>query len=158
MNNLNKKVLAKNLQACMSKKGIDRYQLCEALGFKYSTVSEWISANKYPRMDKIEQLAEYFGVKKSDLIEENTIPNTEEWDKESEIFENEAEHRHKALDKALAPYVPDPKERGMATSIVQQFPRLNLKGLMKLNDRIDELVRFDECISDIEKESRSAGH
>lgn len=75
MNNLNKKVFAKNLQTYMAKKGIDRYQLCEALGFKYSTVSEWLSANKYPRMDKIEQLAEYFGVKKSDLIEENATPN-----------------------------------------------------------------------------------
>lgn len=77
MNNLNKKVFAKNLQTYMAKKGIDRYQLCEALGFKYSTVSEWLSANKYPRMDKIEQLAEYFGVKKSDLIEENATPNAE---------------------------------------------------------------------------------
>lgn len=82
----------------------------------------------------------------------------EEWDKESEKFEKEAEYRYKALDKALIPYVPDPKERGMATSIVQQFPRLNLNGLMMLNNRIEELVRFDECISDIEKESRSAGH
>lgn len=80
------------------------------------------------------------------------------WDKESEKFEKEAEYRYKALDKALIPYVPDPKERGMATSIVQQFPRLNLNGLMMLNNRIEELVRFDECISDIEKESRSAGH
>jgi repressor LexA len=56
--------------------GIDRNQLCETLGFKYSTVSEWLSAKKYPRMDKIEQLAEYFGVKKSDLIEDST-PNAE---------------------------------------------------------------------------------
>lgn len=72
----NNKVFAQNLQKYMSEKGIDRYQLCEALGFKYSTISEWISANKYPRMDKIEQLAEYFGIKKSDLIEDNT-PNAE---------------------------------------------------------------------------------
>jgi repressor LexA len=54
----------------MDKNGIDRNQLCEALGFKYSTVSEWLSAKKYPRMDKIELLAEYFGIKKSDLIEQ----------------------------------------------------------------------------------------
>ena len=75
MSDLNKKAFAKNLRKYMELKGIDRYQLCEALGFKYSTVSEWLSANKYPRMDKIEQLAEYFGVKKSDLIEENATPN-----------------------------------------------------------------------------------
>ncbi len=54
----------------MDSAGVDRYKLCEDLGFKYSTVSEWLSANKYPRMDKIEMLASYFKVKKSDIIEE----------------------------------------------------------------------------------------
>lgn len=71
-----KKQFADNLQAQMSKKGIDRYQLCRDLGFKYSTVSEWLSANKYPRIDKIEMLAQYFGIKKSDLIE-GTSSNAE---------------------------------------------------------------------------------
>lgn len=63
-------ILAKNLQRLMNEKGVDRYKLCEDLGFKYSTVCEWLSANKYPRMDKIEMLALYFNVKKSDIIEE----------------------------------------------------------------------------------------
>lgn len=76
MSSLNKKAFAKNLQSYMNQKGIDRYQLCEALGFKYSTVSEWLSANKYPRIDKIELLADYFGIKKSDLIE-GDAPNAE---------------------------------------------------------------------------------
>ena len=66
----NKQIFARNLNHQMSKCGIDRVQLCDALGFKYSTVSEWLSAKKYPRIDKIEMLADYFGIKKSDLIEE----------------------------------------------------------------------------------------
>lgn len=72
----NNQIFAQNLQKHMLEYGIDRNQLCETLGFKYSTVSEWLSAKKYPRMDKIEQLAEYFGIKKSDLIEDST-PNAE---------------------------------------------------------------------------------
>ena len=36
---------------------------------KYSTLSDWINGNKYPRIDKIEILANYFGIEKSDLIE-----------------------------------------------------------------------------------------
>lgn len=75
MDNSNYIILAKNLSFYMNKKGIDRSQLCEALGFKYSTVSKWLSAKKYPRMDKIELMADYFGIKKSDLIEE---PHNEE--------------------------------------------------------------------------------
>ena len=66
----NKYTLAKNLSYYMAEKGIDRTQLCDDLGFKYSTVSEWLSAKKYPRMDKIEMLSNYFGIMKSDLIED----------------------------------------------------------------------------------------
>lgn len=62
-------ILAQNLKYQMEKKGVDRNQMCSELGFKYSTVSEWLSANKFPRMDKIEALANYFGIQKSDLIE-----------------------------------------------------------------------------------------
>lgn len=66
----NKQVLAKNLNKLMNDKGVDRNDLCKALNLKYSTVCEWLSANKYPRIDKIELLANYFGVQKSALIEE----------------------------------------------------------------------------------------
>lgn len=71
MEKTNKEILAENLNYYMVQKHIDRYQLCEALNFKYSTVSEWLSAKKYPRMDKIELLANYFDINKSDLIEKS---------------------------------------------------------------------------------------
>lgn len=64
-------IFAHNLQYYMSKQGIDRNELCENLGFKYSTVSEWLQGKKYPRIDKIETLANYFGIKKSNLIEKH---------------------------------------------------------------------------------------
>jgi len=65
----NKTVFSKNLQRYMDKNGVDRIKLCRDLQFKYSTVCEWLSAKKYPRIDKIEKMAAYFGIKKSDLIE-----------------------------------------------------------------------------------------
>lgn len=74
----NKKAFAVNLAYQMNRKNIDRNKLCKDLNFKYSTVSEWLAARKYPRIDKIELLANYFGVLKSDLIEdkaEQTTPN-----------------------------------------------------------------------------------
>lgn len=74
----NKDVLAKNLKKYMEIKGVDRNTLSEILDVPYSTLSDWINANKYPRIDKIEMLANYFGVEKSDLIERkidlSTIP------------------------------------------------------------------------------------
>ena len=72
MTNLgNKDVFAKNLKKYMQLNGKTRNEVCQALGFKYTTFADWVNAKKYPRMDKIEMLANYFGIKKSDLIEDN---------------------------------------------------------------------------------------
>ena len=72
----NKQIMADNIAYYMSVKGVDRNQLCDDLNFKYSTVSEWLAAKKYPRIDKIEIMAEYFGITKSDLIEERNQPTS----------------------------------------------------------------------------------
>ena len=73
----NKEVMSNNLKYYMNKKGVDRNQLCSDLDLKYMTVSDWINAKTYPRIYKIESLANYFGINKSDLIEEkSTIPSS----------------------------------------------------------------------------------
>lgn len=66
----NKEIFAKNLRYYMEKNKKDRNNICNLLGFKYSTFSDWYNGNKYPRIDKIEILANYFGIEKSDLIED----------------------------------------------------------------------------------------
>ena len=72
MTNLgNKDVFAKNLKKYMQLNGKTRNEVCHALGLKYTTCADWVNGKKYPRMDKIEMLANYFGIKKSDLIEDN---------------------------------------------------------------------------------------
>lgn len=73
----NKRIMAENIKRYMEKKGINAKQLAEILDFPYTTVLSWINAANYPRIDKIEQMADFFGVKKSDLIEDkiDTIIN-----------------------------------------------------------------------------------
>ena len=66
----NKAVFATNLKRYMALRGKSRKDICEALGFNYFTFSDWVNGKKYPRMDKVEMLANYFGVLKSDLIED----------------------------------------------------------------------------------------
>lgn len=68
----NKSVFAKNLQRQMDINQKTRKDVCDALGFSYYTFSDWVNGKKYPRMDKVEMLANYFGILKSDLIEEKT--------------------------------------------------------------------------------------
>lgn len=64
-----RKIFATNLKRQMQLHGKSRIDICEALDISYSTFTEWANARKYPRMDKIELLASYFGISKSDLIE-----------------------------------------------------------------------------------------
>lgn len=66
----NKDIFAENLRYYIEKSGKDRRELAEIWGFPYSTVTEWINAKKYPRIDRIEIMANYFHILKSDLIED----------------------------------------------------------------------------------------
>lgn len=78
MSNLgNKEIMSKNLKYYISKTGKDRRELAEIWGFPYSTVTEWINGRKYPRIDRIEVMADYFGILKSDLIEKKTEEHKE---------------------------------------------------------------------------------
>ena len=69
----NKDVFAKNLAYYIDKSGKTRGEICDELGIAYSTFSEWVKARKYPRIDKIELLANYFGILKSQLIEDRDV-------------------------------------------------------------------------------------
>lgn len=72
MSNLgNKKIMARNIRHYMELHNKSRKEMCEALGVKYTTFTDWVNGNTYPRIDKIELMANYFGIEKSDLIEES---------------------------------------------------------------------------------------
>ena len=66
----NKEIFSINLKRLMEQKGVSRQELSDVLGVSYFTITDWVKGKKYPRMDKVEMLATYFGVLKSDLIEE----------------------------------------------------------------------------------------
>ena len=71
----NKRIMADNILHYMNINGKTRNDLCRDLEFKYTTVTGWLTGEKYPRIDKIELMANYFGVSKSDLVEKrDTLP------------------------------------------------------------------------------------
>lgn len=67
----NKEIMAKNIQFYMDKYGKSRQDMCDALGVKYTTFTDWVKGNSYPRIDKIELMANFFGISKSDLVEDH---------------------------------------------------------------------------------------
>lgn len=68
----NKSVLAKNLTYYVDRSGKTQKELSEIVGVATSTFNDWMKGKKYPRIDKIEILANYFGILKSDLIEDKS--------------------------------------------------------------------------------------
>ena len=68
----NKETMAKNLTYYVEKSGKTQKELAEIVGVAPSTFNDWMKGKKYPRIDKIEILANYFRILKSDLIEEKS--------------------------------------------------------------------------------------
>ena len=68
-----KKIFSTNLNYYMSINKKSQNDLIQALKQDKSTVSTWCNGTRLPRMDKIEILANYFNIQKSDLIENKEI-------------------------------------------------------------------------------------
>lgn len=86
MNSDYKKVFAKNLSNLLVRNKKTQADLVADLRLNKSTVSTWVNGTKMPRMNKIEQLANYFGVEKSDLIEDKSDTN-EQYYNDSSVSE-----------------------------------------------------------------------
>ena len=70
MNDLgNKEIFSRNLRYYMTINNKTRNDMCRDLDFKYTTFTDWYNGNIYPGIDKIEKIANYFRIEKSDLIE-----------------------------------------------------------------------------------------
>lgn len=71
----NKEIFAKNLKYYMNLNKKDRNDLARDLEIPYTTITSWYNAEFYPRIDKIEILANYFSIQKSDLVESKQNTN-----------------------------------------------------------------------------------
>ena len=65
-----KKIFSTNLKRLLELNDKQAADIVRDLGVPFSTVSNWINGLKFPRMGKIEMLAEYLHCDKSDLIED----------------------------------------------------------------------------------------
>lgn len=96
MRNLgNKQIISENIKRFMLEKNKSRKEICDDLNIKYTTFVDWEKGNTYPRIDKIELLAKYFGVQKSDLIEDKKEHEN------TELTARDERDIKKHLDKAL---------------------------------------------------------
>lgn len=65
-----RQIVANNIQRLLDKKGKTQTDMAKELDIPETTVSSWLNAKKYPRIDKVQLMADYFGVYRSEIIEE----------------------------------------------------------------------------------------
>ena len=96
-----KEIFAKNLRYYLSQSGKTQKEVSHIIGVSAPTFHEWCAGKKTPRMDKVEKLANYFGILKSDLIEEKTKqPTQNELSiKKKEFIKRVAEMSDEQLDR-----------------------------------------------------------
>lgn len=64
-----KEILSTNLKRYMEYRKLSVTDLANKMSLPYSTVNDWVNGVSYPRVDKLNRLAEALGVSKRDLTE-----------------------------------------------------------------------------------------
>lgn len=95
-----REIFPRKLHHYMAVNGKSRNDLVRDLGFKYTTIRDWEKGLTVPRMDKIEMLANYFGCKNSDLLEDKKEKPT--------VIDDGLTENQRAL-RAFVDTVPDEK-------------------------------------------------
>ena len=67
---MQQKIFTKNLNRLIEQRDLTQTEIADAIGVSQQTFNTWCRGLAIPRMGKIQALADYFGVKKSDLLEE----------------------------------------------------------------------------------------
>lgn len=68
-----RQVFARNLRTVMAKLGVDQLEMARALKKTPSTVSDWCTGKKYPRVDNMQQIADFLGVSMNNLTNSNVF-------------------------------------------------------------------------------------
>ena len=72
----NNEIFVRNVKRYLTLTGRTQKEVATAIGVTTGTFCDWMNYRAYPRMNKLQALADYFGVKKSDLIDD--VSETEE--------------------------------------------------------------------------------
>ena len=119
--------MADNIKRLLSAKGLNPRQLAIALDFKYTTVNDWVNAKTYPRIDKIEMLANFFNVSKSDLVE----------NKNEEIATTSPV-------QAIYDQLTPPRQAKALTYLEKQLLEQKNEEETKINEVSENIIRLDD--------------
>lgn len=118
---------AQNLKNIMQKRNKTQSDLVKDLSFRQATVSDWLNGKKYPRMDKVEKLANYLGVSINELL----------------------------MQSVSEPPVPAIQLTDQEKSLIKKYRQLNADGKSRVDYVLN--MEFDLVNNSAEKEEQSLG-
>ena len=118
-----KQTFSENLKYYLKLNGKNQAQVSADLGVSRGSFSDWANGKVFPRMDKIEMLADYFGIKKSDLVEERS--------EENEYF----------LNKEVAETAQELYDNPDARALFSASRKLSKEDILTVKNLIDRLTQ-----------------
>lgn len=118
---------AQNLKNIMQKRNKTQSDLVKDLSFRQATVSDWLNGKKYPRMDKVEKLANYLGVSINELL----------------------------MQSVSEPPIPEIQLTDQEKSMIKKYRQLNTDGKNRVDYVLN--MEFDLMNNSAEKEEQNLG-
>ncbi len=102
---IQKKIFSKNLLDLLESREKSQKEVANAIGVSPQTFNTWCQGVAIPRMGKVQLLADYFHIKKSDLIESKAVvpsqdPLRDYYDRLIRYLDSSPAHRQLASDAA----------------------------------------------------------
>ena len=83
-----REIFVRNLRYLMNARGISQADICRELGMSSTTVSDWCTGKKYPRVDAMQRLADLLGVLFSTLTTEGGLQDFEDQQRLEALHQN----------------------------------------------------------------------
>ena len=69
----NKEIFSRNFKRYLDNSGRKKIEVAQAVKVSSGTITDWLKGRSYPRMDKLQLLADFFEIDKSDLVEDENF-------------------------------------------------------------------------------------
>lgn len=123
MSSNQKEIFSKNLKRLVTNSNLSQREIAISINVSPQTFNTWINGIAISRMTSIQLLADYFNVKKSDLIENENVPKMEHHD--ISLIINQLTNILKSTQKVMYNGVPmDEITKELVYSSIKQAARI----------------------------------
>jgi len=116
-----RKVFSENLKHFIEQKGVLKKDVAAYCGVSTGTFSDWLQCRSYPRVGKVQKLADFFECEKSDLIEEHSYDSQYYLKKEVSSLFNDLSNDPEAVEIYQTIKKLSPDEREIVKSLMKKF-------------------------------------